>query len=287
MGSSETGIGRLQRAFGRVRKWLRLGREELVEKASEFGEAEELWASLEKESDHIELILRDESVERYSMLLDQVEGTANWLESMDPRKPSEYWDKPVIELSLFSTATSGSIVAPTSYRVVRPEPWKSLHADIVNLTERRNDRQTVANLLSKLSPRLGQQFLQAWQTWHSATKERRKGAMYLMRDTLHDTVVHLSKPGGRFPGEGIYDSDKKRIEWIADNLVSDDTTKQLIHNQAHRYADLCGRKGLSKAHEPSLDEVEAHALLLEAQEFLLLLLSSLDWTSVGAKGLCA
>lgn len=106
------------------------------------------------------------------------------------------------------------------------------------------------------------------------------------RDALLDAVVHWSKPGGKFPGLPA-ESRKQRVEWIADNLVSDPSTKQLLRRRADRYPDLVGYKGLSKAHEPHLHEAEANALLLEAQEFLLLLLSSLDWNLVKAKGLCS
>jgi len=282
MTAGEEDEGRVRKLFGRGRKWFRAAKETLTEKASEFGEAEEIWRAFEEESNHIELILRDESLEAYSALVEQVEGTADWLESMDPRKPTEYWEKPVVEWSVYSTATSWSYFAPTSYPTARPRQSESLYT---RLAERRHDRETVARQLLKLAPRLRSQFEQAWQTWHSATKERRKPAMYEMRDVLLDTVVHLSKPGGKFPGQTA-ESRKKRVEWIADNLVSDPSTRQLLRRRADRYPDLVGYKGLSKAHEPRLREAEANALLLEAQEFLLVLLSSLDWNLVKARGLC-
>jgi len=157
MTSGEKDEGRARKLFGRGRKWFRAAKETLTEKATEFGEAEEIWRTLEEESNHIELILRDESPEDYSALLEQMEGTADWLESMDPRKPSEYLEKPVVEVSLYSTATSWSYFAPTSYPVARPRQSKSLHTRISRLTERRHDRETVANLLSRLASHLRSQ----------------------------------------------------------------------------------------------------------------------------------
>lgn len=286
MSSSEQDKGRLRKAFGRGGEWLGLAREELVEKAQEFGEAEAMFASLEEESDHIESILREESPENYGLYIQQVEATSDYLCSMDPHKPSDYWDKPVAEAAMLTGTTSGSMLVSTSYPVVRPAQFESLQKTVFEFGAVRNDRETVANLLSKLSPRVKNQFDQVWEIWYSATGDHRKPAMYEMRDTVHDTVVHLSRPGRKFPARSTHESRKKRMEWIADNLMSDPHTRKLVRTRAHRYPDLVGRKGLSKAHEPHLDEREALMLLFEAQGFLLELLRSLDWKLVKAKGLC-
>lgn len=277
--------GTAQEMLGRGREWYRKGKETLTQKASQFGEVEDMWRRIGEESGHIESVLRDESPDMHQSWLEQIQGTVDWLSSMDPENPRDYWDQPVVEVGVFTgTATSGSVIASTSYPRLRPDQWSDLQGMTVAFTERRHDRDVVAELLSALSPGLGEQFEQAWQTWHSATKDRRKPAMYEMRDALHEAVVHLSRQGGRFRAQRVCESRKARMMWIADNLVSDRRTAQLVRRRAKWYPRLY--RQLSGAHQVHFDEGTAHTILVEAQEFLLELLRSLDWDLVEAMGLC-
>jgi hypothetical protein len=271
--------------LGRGSAWFSEAKRTLVDKAEEFGEVEDLWTSLEGEADEMESILRRESPETYKTWRGQIGGTVDYLCSMDPTDPTTFWDKPVIEAAVFTgTATSGSPIVSTSYPLIRTEPWTQLQSGFGGFSERRDDRERVCAMLSRLSPRLENQFRQVWQTWGTATRDRRKPAMYELRDTVQDVVLHLSEPGGRFKAPSVAEGRKARVAWIANHLVSGAAAAALMGAHADSYPQLY--RGLSRAHEARYDEHEAFALLLEGQSFLLELLSSLDWQTVEEYGLC-
>jgi hypothetical protein len=285
MGTEENEKLSARGMLSRGSSWFTEAKRTLVDKASELGEVEELWKSLEREADEMDSALRQECPEVHHAWQSQIEGTVDYLYSMDPAEPSTYWDKPVIEAAVFTgTATSGSPVLSTSYPLIRRDEWAALQGDFTRFSERRNDQQRVSALLSRLSPELEDYFRQAWQSWYSGTRDRRKPAMYEMRDTVQHCVVHLSRPGGRFNAEDPAESRRARVAWIADHLVSDAPAAQLIAAHAVSYPQLYS--GLSRAHKVHFDEHAAFALLLQSQSFLLEVLSNLDWGLVKKHGLC-
>ena len=142
MSSRESDEPSARDMLGRGSAWFNEGKRTLVEKATEFGEIGDLWKSLERESDKMESTLRRESPEAHKAWRGQIEGTVDWLYSMDPEDPSTFWGKPVIEAAVFTgTATSGSPILSTSYPLIRPDQWTELQAGFAGFSERRRDQQ--------------------------------------------------------------------------------------------------------------------------------------------------
>jgi hypothetical protein len=271
--------------LGRGSAWFGEAKQTLVDKAAEFGEVQDLWTSLEGEADKMESRLRQHSAEAHSAWRGQLRATVDYLYTMDPEDPGTFWDQPVTEAALFTgTATSGSAIGAAAHLLIGTDQYDDLQSRFAGFIDRRSDGEHLSRLLSRLSPHLRDEFAQAWEVWYSATKDRSKLAMYAMRDTVQAVVVQLSSPGGKFKAAKVAESRKARMRWIARNLISNASAHALVDTRAGWYPRLYTQ--LSDAHKLHFDQSLAHALLLEAQSFLLELLSTLDWQLVEQHGLC-
>jgi len=256
-------------------EWYARAKKPLSDRAEEFGEEEEAMRDLANNWPVIDREISKLDPDIGNSFAAYTSGSIPWFRSRDPTDPTQWWnDNPTaISRYIFSatgTATTLMITSPSR----QPELQKVIDF-FERPTREKQGRQFVAAELGKISPELRSKFESAWRIWYTGDEDSTNNALLAMREAVDHTVKHLSKEGQPFQAQSYAEERKARIRWIATNLVSDPLKQQSIIEASETfqrlYSDLSDRaKKLG-----SVPRDVAKNLLIQAQDLLNLLLTSI------------
>jgi len=258
-----------------IADWLASAKKPLSERAKEFGEEEEAIRHLANNWPVIDRAMSKFDPEIRNSIAAYTSGSVPWFRSRDPTDPTQWWNENPTAISRYIYSSTGTV---TTLIVTSPSPEPELQkaSEIFQKPIReKQGRQFVVAELGKLSPELRNKFEDAWRIWYTGDENSTNNALLAMREAVDHTVKHLSKKGQPFQAQSYAEERKARIKWIATNLVSDPLKQQSIIEASKTfqrlYSDLSDRaKKLG-----SVPRDVAQKLLIQAQDLLSLLLTSI------------
>jgi len=249
--------------------WYKGAKGTLSQRAEEFGEEEEAirdlannWPVIDGEISKLYPDIRN-SFSAYTS------GSIPWFRSRDPTDPAQWWNENPTAISRYIFSSTGTA---TTIMVTSPSPQPELKkiSEIFQKPIReKQGRQFAAAELGKISPELRNKFEDAWRIWYTGDENSINNALLAMRESLDHTIKYLSKAGQPFRGS-LSEQRKKRVEWIAANLVKDPLKRAGLVEAQRLYSKL---SELGKKRGPVPPKV-ARELLIQTQDFIRLLLDA-------------
>jgi len=258
-----------------IADWLASAKKPLSERAKEFGEEEEAIRHLANNWPGIDRAISKFDPEIRNSIAAYTSGSGGWFRSRDPTDPNQWWNESPTAISRYISSATGT-VATLMGTSPSPQPEMQKISEIFQRPVREKQRrQFVAAELGRISPELRNKFEDAWRIWYTGDENSTNNALLGMREAVDHTVKHLSKEGQPFQAQSYAEERKARIRWIATNLVSDPLKQQPIIEASETfqrlYSDLSDRaKKLG-----SVPRDVAKKLLIQAQDLLNLLLTSI------------
>lgn len=257
-----------------IADWLASAKKPLSERAKEFGEEEEAIRHLANNWPIIDRTISKFDPDIRNSIAAYTSGSVLWFRSRDPTDPTQWWNENPTAISRYIFSSTGTA---TTLMVTSPSPEPELQkvSEIFRKPIReKQGRQFVAAELGKISPELRNKFDDAWRIFHTGDEASTNNAMLAMREAIDHTVKHLSKTGKPFPRR--YDEERKaRVRWIAANLVSDPLKQQSIIEASETFQRLYSDLSNQAKKRGSVPREVAKSLLIQAQDLLNLLLTSI------------
>ncbi|MFQ6000772.1 MAG: hypothetical protein ACE5LG_03790 [Anaerolineae bacterium] len=259
--------------------WYREAKRALSEKEIEFGEEEERLRFLADNWPLIEDAIRNDPGLQTSYY-GAMRTSFSWFSSRDPHDPTQWWDDPITNLTSYLYHTGTTSGSTLLWQKGDPR-WQDLAKLAEKPRRERERRERAKTRLHQISPDLADKFSNAWDLFYGSSEgDPLQPVVYAMREVITHTVNHLSAPGQPFHAETRPEERMTRIQWIAVNLVKSPSSRKRVTEAATVYNRVYGKLSRVGHKRKGLPGWIVKEHLLQAQDLLLLILESIDSTTI-------